>query len=228
MKQIISVMTLLCLVLLQACATTPEPTLQLEDVPALFTTPVNSNASVPGIVDSADVTVAKVTEGSSDKVSETAESNLGEIDEILDDDNDDAHSGQEVMVVNTVNDDSAKNDDMVLGNSLESCSTIAEEISRIDEGLGSPAIDGPPNTESPSGLERTGSFVYNLTTQTVLGVLQPIIQTKRAIFNDDEKERRMTESVQRGTTRRAYLLGYAQATGCNKVDAIDGRGIAWF
>lgn len=49
-------------------------------------------------------------------------------------------------------------------------------------------------------------------------MLQPIIQTKRAIFNDDEKDCRMSESVQRGTTRWAYLIGYAEASGCNKAE----------
>ena len=49
-------------------------------------------------------------------------------------------------------------------------------------------------------------------------MLQPIIQTKRAIFNDDEKDRRMSESVQRGTTRRAYLIGYAEASDCDTAE----------
>ena len=101
------------------------------------------------------------------------------------------------------------------------CSEIASEIDEISTGLGSSAIEEPPNTAWPTVAERAGSFLYNLASQTVLGVVQPVIQTKRAIFNDDEKEKRLAESVERGQIRRAYLIGFAQASGCDQpVDVV--------
>ena len=103
-------------------------------------------------------------------------------------------------------------EDAVARSETDSCEAIAEEIENIDAGLGSVAVEEPPNMAWPSAAKRTGGFLYNLTTQTVLGVLQPVIQTKRAIFNNDEKDSRLGESVERGKTRRAYLIGYAQAT----------------
>ena len=98
----------------------------------------------------------------------------------------------------------------------DSCAEMANEIDEISAGLGSAAIETPPNTASPTVAQRAGKYIYNLGAQTVLGALQPVIQTKRMIFNDDEKERRLAQSVERGQTRRAYLIGYAQASGCDQ------------
>lgn len=168
--------SLLSLMLLQACSTTPKPTLQLEDVPVLF----------------------EVPDGSSDKLA-----------------SDEAALMTDDAITAVVNDGTAE---VEVVNNSEACGEIKKEIEKIDAGLGSSAIEQAPNTEGPSGIQRTGSYIYNLFTQTLLGVFQPIIQTKRAIFNDDEKDRRMSESVQRGETRRAYLMGYAEANGCNKVE----------
>lgn len=99
---------------------------------------------------------------------------------------------------------------------LDTCTKIANEIDRLNSGLGSVAVEEPPNTASPTVAKRAGEYLYNVTTQTILGPLQPLIQTKRAIFNDDEKDKRLAESVERGQTRRAYLIGYAQASGCDQ------------
>jgi hypothetical protein len=108
----------------------------------------------------------------------------------------------------------------IASSNTDSCKSISDEIERLDAGLGEVAVELPPNTMGPSALERTGEYIYNLATQSVLGVFQPFIQTKRAIFNNDEKDRRLAESVERGVTRRAYLIGYAHASGCtHEVDS---------
>jgi hypothetical protein len=104
----------------------------------------------------------------------------------------------------------------LLGSQSDACNVISAEIDMLNTGLGSAAVEEPPNTAWPSVAQRVGGFMYNLATQTVLGALQPVIQTKRALFNDDEKDKRMLESVERGNTRRAYLIGYAQASGCDQ------------
>ena len=100
------------------------------------------------------------------------------------------------------------------------CDAIAAEIAFLDQGLGSKAVDKPPVVPPTTG-QKTGNYFYNLGVQTVLGQLQAFIQTKRAIFDDDEKDRRVSESVERGTIRRAYLKGYAEASGCEAEEGTD-------
>ena len=100
----------------------------------------------------------------------------------------------------------------------ELCDGIAAEIAMIDTGLGSPAEDSAPNLTPPSALNRVGSYGKNLVQETLLGVVQPLIQTKRALFNDDEKERVLDDTITRGTTRRAYLMGLNDGAKCSPAE----------
>lgn len=163
-------------VLLQSCATTPQPTLELGDVPVLYEAPSVSEQTVP------------LVEG----------------------------EAKTMAIVNSANGSPEIVENSIAISPTDSCTEMANEIDKINAGMGSVAIEEPPNTAWPSAAQRTGEFIYNLAAQTVLGALQPVIQTKRAIFNDDEKDRRLAESVERGQTRRAYLIGYAQASGCDQ------------
>lgn len=94
------------------------------------------------------------------------------------------------------------------------CSQIALEISKIDTGLGAQAIEAGPKAP-PTATDRLSSFGKNLAVESIKGVVQPVIQTKRAIMNDDAKDQRAAEALARGNVRRAYLKGLQDGIPCS-------------
>ena len=102
---------------------------------------------------------------------------------------------------------------VVFADDLEKCDAIFAEITLLDSGLGSPAEDTGPEAKASAGT-RAINYGKNLAVETAKGFVQPILQTKRAIMNDDEKERRAAEAIDRGNTRRAYLMGLADGIPC--------------
>lgn len=93
------------------------------------------------------------------------------------------------------------------------CSEISAEITQLDTGLGGPAVERPPAAK-PTAVDRATSFGKNLAVESVKGVVQPVIQTKRAIMNDEAKEKRALEAAERGNIRRAYLKGIYEGLAC--------------
>jgi hypothetical protein len=93
------------------------------------------------------------------------------------------------------------------------CSEISAEITKLDTGLGGAAQETPPAAK-PTALDRAASFGKNLAVESVKGVVQPVIQTKRAIMNDEAKEKRALEAAERGKIRRAYLKGMYEGLAC--------------
>lgn len=104
----------------------------------------------------------------------------------------------------------------------ETCAAMADEVAMLDAGLGGPAEEIPPPV--PAGAaSRWGDYGKDLVVQTVIGPLQPIIQTVKAASNYDDKTRLRTETDARAATRRAYLLGRMDGAGCaNLNDALNG------
>lgn len=104
----------------------------------------------------------------------------------------------------------------------EECAAMANEIARLDAGLGGPAEEIPP--PAPAGAAaRWGDYGKDLIVQTVIGPLQPIIQTVKAASNYDDKTRLRSEIDLRASTRRAYLLGRMDGADCaNLDDALSG------
>jgi hypothetical protein len=93
------------------------------------------------------------------------------------------------------------------------CEQIAAEIARIDAGLGTGAVETPPAPPA-TATQRVASYGKGLAVESVKGVVQPLIQTKRAIMNDEAKEKRAAEATARGNIRRAYLKGMQEGTPC--------------
>ncbi|MFO1370823.1 MAG: hypothetical protein U1F46_17725 [Marinagarivorans sp.] len=93
------------------------------------------------------------------------------------------------------------------------CSSISAEINKLDSGLGGAAVETPPAAK-PTAMDRATSFGKNLAIESVKGVVQPVIQTKRAIMNDEANEKRALEAAQRGNIRRAYLKGIYEGLAC--------------
>lgn len=92
------------------------------------------------------------------------------------------------------------------------CAAINAEIEALERGL-DPAVDG--GLPEPAGAaSRWGDYGKDLVVQTVIGPLQPIIQTVKAAVNYDDKNRLTSENHQRAEIRRAYLLGSLEGTEC--------------
>lgn len=98
--------------------------------------------------------------------------------------------------------------------SLNDCDKIGAEIALIDQGLGQKAEDSAPQAKATAG-QRVGSYFKDLALETIKGPFQPIIQSVRAATNADEKDRVRAEAVNRGSVRRAYLMGYSEGLGCS-------------
>jgi len=94
-----------------------------------------------------------------------------------------------------------------------SCASMATEISEIDAGLGRGAIDDGPPVPATAGA-RWADYGKDLIVQTVIGPLQPIIQTVKASINYDDKKRIQSESIERAEMRRAFLIGKMDGLGC--------------
>lgn len=93
------------------------------------------------------------------------------------------------------------------------CGAIQAELAALDATLGGPAEEAPPPVPAGAGA-RWGAYGKNVVVQTVIGPLQPIIQTVRAASNSDEKARLATQTEQRAEIRRAYLIGSRDGAGC--------------
>lgn len=94
------------------------------------------------------------------------------------------------------------------------CRAIDLELNGLSAALGKEAIEMMVNLDGPSMGDRIKSYGKSMAVETVKGYVQPFIQTKRALFNDDEKERRAEEAADRGELRRAYLTGLAAGIPC--------------
>jgi hypothetical protein len=93
------------------------------------------------------------------------------------------------------------------------CTKMLEEIQFIDNGLGSPAEE-TPIPAPPTTWERVSLYGKNLFVQTILGPIQPIIQTVRALTSADAKAQAEALGRERALVRRAYLLGGMDANHC--------------
>lgn len=94
------------------------------------------------------------------------------------------------------------------------CNAAEEEIAALDAGLGGPAVDVPPRLPATAGA-RWGSYGKNLVLQTIMGPLQPLIQTARAATNQEDKANLAADRQYRAATRRAYLMGILDGAGCS-------------
>lgn len=177
--------------LLAACASSPDITLKPVDVPSLYGDPSPVGISARELAQ----TTASLQEVSTGLASEVAADVAAQ-----------AQDGMQAMVATEY--EAAMS---------QQCNALKAEIEKLDSGLGSPASDSapaPPRTKT----QKAGKALYDMAVQTAMGPVQLFIQTKRAIFGDAEKERLRAEALERGTTRRAYLMGYAVAAGCNFPD----------
>lgn len=110
----------------------------------------------------------------------------------------------------------------VAGDPDQHCETIAAEIAALDDGLGGPVVDGPPLAPATAGA-RWGSYGKNLVLQTLMGPIQPLIQTVNAASNREDKQRVAADRVDRASLRRAYLRGLYEGGQCDaQVMALDG------
>ncbi|NNC54914.1 MAG: hypothetical protein HKO07_04235, partial [Pseudomonadales bacterium] len=75
----------------------------------------------------------------------------------------------------------------------DQCAAMQAELSKLDAGLGAPAQESAPSAPR-TGMQKTGSTLYNLGVGTLMGQLEIFRQTKRAIFGDAEKERLRAEA----------------------------------
>lgn len=95
------------------------------------------------------------------------------------------------------------------------CHAIDLELNGLSAALGGPAVEIIAEMDGPTIRERLMTYGKGMAVETVKGYVQPFIQTKRALFNDDEKERRAEEAADRGVVRRAYLIGLAEGIPCD-------------
>lgn len=191
---------------LQACSTVPKHSLLPEDIPTLYSAPA----------------LQQVGEQAKLKLEDAASAELdavqGHIDHTLEQANS-ALAPAQLEVASLSPAIAALSSDAVeQADPLDKCAAIAAEIATIDAGLGEPAEEKPP-APPPTTAQKIGRSFYDIAVQSILGPVQVVIQTKRAIFGDAEKERRGAEALERGTTRRAYLMGYAGAENCDLVPA---------
>ncbi|MFC7291856.1 hypothetical protein [Hirschia litorea] len=93
------------------------------------------------------------------------------------------------------------------------CDAIFEEINTLNTGLGSTTSEEAPAPEATAS-DRVLNYAKDFALETVKGPFQPLLQTKRAIFNDEEKARLLDEGETRGQIRRAYLMGLARGIPC--------------
>jgi hypothetical protein len=104
---------------------------------------------------------------------------------------------------------------------------MLEEIQYIDNGLGSPA-DETPIPAPHTAWERISLYGKNLFVQTIIGPIQAIIQTVRAVTSADAKAQADALGRERALVRRAYLLGGMDATHCGTPlvdECIVGEGV---
>jgi len=95
------------------------------------------------------------------------------------------------------------------------CDAIDLELNGLSAALGGPAGEVAANLDGPGMGDRLMSYGKDMAVETVKGYVQPLLQTKRALFNDAEKERRAEEAQDRGVIRRAYLIGIADGIPCD-------------
>ena len=104
-----------------------------------------------------------------------------------------------------------------VASATDRCAAIATEIeteiAKLDAELGGPATEMSPAPTLTKG-QRAAAYDKKLAIETVKGYVQPIVQTKCAIMNDDEKDRRATEAADRGAIRRAYRQGLSEGIPC--------------
>lgn len=93
------------------------------------------------------------------------------------------------------------------------CAALREEIVALDRGLGGPVVEPPAPVPASAG-SRWGAYGKNVIVQTIIGPLQPIIQSVRAAGNYEDKERLSAARAERASLRRAYLLGARDGAGC--------------
>ncbi len=93
------------------------------------------------------------------------------------------------------------------------CEAIFEEINTLNIGLGTTTAEEAPAPKATAS-DRFIDYAKDFALETIKGPFQPILQTKRAIFNDEEKARLQSEGELRGQVRRAYLMGVARGIPC--------------
>jgi len=95
----------------------------------------------------------------------------------------------------------------------DNCAAMAAEIDTLSSGLGGPPTDSMPPIPATAGA-RWADYGKDVTVQTLIGPLQPIIQTVKASINYDDENRLETENRNRAQSRRAYLLGAMDGANC--------------
>jgi hypothetical protein len=104
----------------------------------------------------------------------------------------------------------------VYGRVPAECERIAAEIVRLDEILGT-EFDVPLDLEGRGLGRRSAEYGRDFAIGTVLGYIAPVIEIGRFFNDSSEKERDLAEAVDRGTRRRAYLRGLAEAFECDEI-----------
>ncbi len=93
------------------------------------------------------------------------------------------------------------------------CLAMAEEVREIDDRLGESAVEAPVPAPATVG-QRVRDYGRNLAVETVLGFVQPVVQTVLAVTDSEGKAVRAALARERGLVRRAYLLGAMEGRGC--------------
>ncbi|MAP95668.1 MAG: hypothetical protein CMK07_12025 [Ponticaulis sp.] len=101
------------------------------------------------------------------------------------------------------------------------CLAILDELTRLYTALGGPATDSPADTDDPSIMDRIGTYGRDFVIDTATGYVRPVIQVKRTLMNDDEKDRKLLRAIERGITRRAYLIGLADGIPCDFAPVVE-------
>lgn len=212
------------LIAIGGCATS-QISLQPNDVPRLYgnpgQTPVNPTAALPLQEDSARAPLLQplpaMSGGPRNKLSVKAKHNQTSPE--TDDNSEQIETQKESDTIAATSDlEVAVEEEKTATHETDNiCTKIDSEITMIDTELGAEAIDAPPQTP-PTSSQKVLRYLKNVAIETLKGPLQPVIQSVRAVTDADEKERARAESIERGSMRRAYLLGYREAHNCPPVD----------
>jgi len=196
----------LSLLALAGCTTSSKITLQPEQVPSLY--------SKPAMVDEIAEVAASLEEGVAAVDTEKSAEALTANADIADKPPAERDNSAALAIGTDSNAiENPLGGDATLAANGDSCQKIDEEIAAIDLGLGDKATETPLQTKQ-TATQKVGSYFKNVVVETVMGPLQPIIQTVRSVTNAEEKEKIAEEAKSRGNIRRAYLLGYREASGC--------------
>ncbi len=185
--------------LLVGCSSSEKITLKPQDIPTLYSTPLEKNNTEQTSVAANEINSAANPE----PISPGANIEPAAV----------VASSQAARSTATALNNDSENNEITAQKQNPNCENIHSEITMIDAGLGQKAQDTPPKTK-PTAMQRVGNYFKDMAVETIKGPFQPIIQSVRAATNAEEKDRSQAEATSRGKVRRAYLMGYGQGLGC--------------